>query len=375
MTDSTIYDTEIDIEPYTRLDEKPRLDSFFNKDGLLLRSYGWLAKNAIGIIILIHGLGSHARLTYLRHNVEIVDNNKAILKDGNNFYVYKDSWIEHFNKKGYSVFALDLQGHGLSDGWDNLKGNVKKFDDFAFDILQYITRIQESLAYGDNKDHATSSDNINRRINKRRLPAYIMGISMGGNIALRTLQLLGKSRSDANKRLNIKGCICLSGMISVRLLTSPGSPMYKLFLLPLSSIISDFFQNSRLISVLPSRRYPYINDILKFDRISIKGGITYRLGRELLNAMGNLDDDINHTPRNIPILFIHSKDDPLCHWRGTVSFYRRVKVRYKELHLLENMEHVLIVEPGNMKVLNIVFDWLTTISGGQIKQKPNDNQQ
>ncbi|CAG9479611.1 lysophospholipase, putative [Plasmodium vivax] len=375
MADSATYNKELDVKPYTRLDGEPRLDSFFNKDGLLLRTYGWLVRNAIGIIILIHGLGSHARLTFLRHNVEIVSKDKAILKDGNNFYVYKDSWIEHFNKSGYSVYALDLQGHGLSDGWDNLKANVKKFDDFAFDVLQYIAKIQDSLAYGDNKYGGTSSDNVNQRINKKRLPTYIVGMSMGGNIALRTLQLLGKSNSDANKRLNIKGCVSISGMISVELLTSPGSHTYQLIFLPLSNIISDIFQNSRLISVLPFQRYPYINDILKFDKIRFKGGITYRFGRELLNAMGNLDMDIEYTPRSIPILFIHSKDDPFCYWGGVVSFYNRLKVRYKELHLLENMEHVLTVEPGNMSVLNSVLEWLASISGGAVKDKPNDDQQ
>ncbi|CAI7718718.1 lysophospholipase, putative [Plasmodium vivax] len=375
MADSAMYNKELDVKPYTRLDGEPRLDSFFNKDGLLLRTYGWLVRNAIGIIILIHGLGSHARLTFLRHNVEIVSKDKAILKDGNNFYVYKDSWIEHFNKSGYSVYALDLQGHGLSDGWDNLKANVKKFDDFAFDVLQYIAKIQDSLAYGDNKYGGTSSDNVNQRINKKRLPTYIVGMSMGGNIALRTLQLLGKSNSDANKRLNIKGCVSISGMISVELLTSPGSHTYQLIFLPLSNIISDIFQNSRLISVLPFQRYPYINDILKFDKIRFKGGITYRFGRELLNAMGNLDMDIEYTPRSIPILFIHSKDDPFCYWGGVVSFYNRLKVRYKELHLLENMEHVLTVEPGNMSVLNSVLEWLASISGGAVKDKPNDDQQ
>ncbi|CAA9990285.1 lysophospholipase, putative [Plasmodium knowlesi strain H] len=375
MADSATYDGEIDIKPYTRLDGKPKLDSFFNKDGLLLRSYGWLVKNAIGIIILIHGLCSHARLNFLRHNVHIVSNDKAILKDGNNFYVYEDSWIEHFNKNGYSVYALDLQGHGLSDGWDNLKANVKNFDDFAYDVMQYIARIQDSLADDDSKDYTTSDGNVDQGINKKMLPTYIIGLSMGGNIALRILQLLGKSQIDANRRLNIKGCVSISGMISIELLTSPSSSTYQFFFLPLSNIISDFFQNSRLISVLPYQRYPYLNDILMFDKIRFKGGITYRFGRELLNAMSNLDRDIGHTLTSIPILFIHSKDDPFCYWRGVVSFYNRLRVRYKELHLLENMEHVLTLEPGNMRVLNSILDWLATIYGGVKEDQPNDDQQ
>ncbi|SBS95485.1 lysophospholipase, putative [Plasmodium ovale] len=501
MAEKIIYGEEINITP-NRLDGKPILDSFFNRDGLLLRTYGWLVRNAIGIILLIHGLGSHARLTFLRHNVEIVSNDKAIMKDGNNYYLYKDSWIEHFNKNGYSVYALDLQGHGLSDGWDNLKANVKAFDDFAFDIIQYINKIQDTLnvsddtatdststgthnnslsagtrsnsafadtnsnsacggtysnfahgdthsnfghdsthsnftrtgthnhsshdsrhshfanegmhshfahdgtishssydstysnfasggthrhsesgdtyshsAHGGTINHSSHDDTISHSsrdvkiTEKKMLPTYILGISMGGNIALRTLQILGKSRDDINKKLNIRGCVSVSGMISVELLTSPSSYTYKLFFLPLSNFISDFFPNARLIAILPFQRYPFIKDILKFDKIRFKEGITYRFGRELLKAMDNLDNDIDVTPKDIPVLFIHSKDDPFCYCRGAVSFYNRLNVNNKELHILQNMEHVLTVEPGNMDVLKRIMNWLTSLSEEEIRKK------
>ncbi|CAI7722527.1 lysophospholipase, putative [Plasmodium vivax] len=482
-----------------RLDGAPTLDSFYNKDGLLLRTYGWLVKNAIGIIILIHGLNSHVRFSFLRHNVDIVNYDKALLKDENNYYVYKDSWIEHFNKCGYSVYGIDLQGHGQSEGWGNLKVNVKQYDDLVYDVMQYIHEIHDKVSsYGDKsgdssssgderceevptvsnrnrgtflsvkeageesepsgknkgksssgkkcdksssdkksdkssnakkidksssgkksdkslivqksdksssskKDYRSSTSQLSddcsskhsdgsssqisdksptkRKTNKllsiadaggemifkkkkkkKALPTYIIGQSMGGNIALRTLQLLGKSNDERNKRLNIKGCISLSGMISIELMAaSPRSYKYSCFYLPFFKLFSCFFPRYRLINNMRYIRYKYMNDVARFDKIRYKKGITSRFGYELLKAMKILDRDMIYIPKDIPILFIHSKDDTLCYYRGVVSFFNRLKNDNKELHILENMEHMLTIEPGNENVLKKILTWLTNL--------------
>ncbi|SBS95397.1 lysophospholipase, putative [Plasmodium malariae] len=343
------------------VDGRPALDAFYNKDGLLLRTYGWLVKNAIGIIILIHGLNSHARFAFLRHNVDIVNNDKAVLRDEQNYYVYKDSWIEHFNKSGYSVYGIDLQGHGKSDGWRDLKVNIKSYDDLVYDVIEYINKIQEKLSVADETDSVISgSSNICKR---DALPTYIIGQSMGGNIALRTLQILGKSKGDIIKKLNIRGCISLSGMISIELMTaSPRSYKYSCFYLPFAKVISWCFPRFRILSKSRYTRFPYMNDILGMDKMRYKKGITSRFGHELLKAMKILDRDIRHIPKDIPILFIHSKDDTLCYYRGVVSFFNRLTNDKKELHILENMEHMLSVEPGNENVLKKIMNWLSELS-------------
>ncbi|SBS97850.1 PST-A protein [Plasmodium ovale curtisi] len=234
----------------------------------------------------------------MEHNVEIISKDKAILKDENNYYVYENSWVEHFNKNGYSVYSLDLQGHGQSDGWKNLSLNINEFDDLVYDVVQYIRKINENLLRlsDDISSVATCEDNIGC---KKLLPMYIIGQSMGGNIALRTLELLGKSKDNDNK-INIKGCISLSSMISFHKIEPP--------------------------------------------------------------AVNNLDNDMAHIPKDIPILLIHSKDDIFCHYKGTVSFYDRLDNENKELHTIENMEHGLTVEPGNEKILEKVIEWLSNLS-------------
>ncbi|EUD69572.1 hypothetical protein C922_00436, partial [Plasmodium inui San Antonio 1] len=86
----------------------------------------------------------------------------ALLKDENNYYIYKDSWIEHFNKSGYSVYGIDLQGHGQSDGYGNLKANVKEYDDMVYDVIQYINEIHDKVSsYGDNSADSSSSSDEN----------------------------------------------------------------------------------------------------------------------------------------------------------------------------------------------------------------------
>ncbi|ANQ05861.1 PST-A protein [Plasmodium coatneyi] len=328
-----------------------------------MRTYGWLVKNAIGIIILIHGLGSHARLTFLRHNIEIVNNDKAILKDGNNFYVYKDSWAQYFNKHGYSVFGLDLQGHGLSDGWDNLKAIVKEFDDFAYDVMQYIRNIQDSINGSNIHDNDGSlpfrADQI---CGRKALPTYLVGISMGGCIALRMLQILGKSHNRREGTgLYINGCISISPMIIAKKLPSRNSFLSQHVYLPLSKCIANWFPTVRLINKYPYKKNPYVKYIIEYDKIRSKEAITCRLGYELLRAIDNLDNDIKHMPEDVPVLIIYSKEDILCCYDGSLSFYDRLDVNNKEMHTLEDMEHTIIWEPGNEEVSKKIVDWIMSL--------------
>ncbi|SBT57414.1 PST-A protein [Plasmodium ovale wallikeri] len=346
------------------LDGRPTLGSFYNKDGLLLRTYGWLVKKAIGIIILIHGLNSHVRYSFLRHNVHIVNNNRAILKDGNNYYIYKDSWVEHLNKRGFSVYGIDLQGHGESEGWENLSLNVKEYDDLVYDVLQFIGKVQDTHSLTDNNDSLLP---YNRNMPRRRIspPIYIIGQSMGGNVALRALQLLGKYRHYYGD-LNIKGCVSLSGMISIGALGLPTSFRYNCFFVPLSRFFSDFLPTLRLLCELPYKRFQYVRDLGRYDRIRYRNGITCRFAYELIRAMLNLENDMKYIPRDIPILFIHSKKDKLCYCKGVVSFYNRLNNYNKELHVLEYMEHMLTLEPGNNYVLSKIIKWIESISAPKL---------
>ncbi|SCQ12747.1 lysophospholipase,putative [Plasmodium gaboni] len=348
------------------IDGGPKHDSFYNKDGLLLRNYSWIVKNAIGIIILVHGLYSHARLGFLKHNINIINNHEAVLNDSDNYYIYKDSWIEEFNKNGYSVYGLDMQGHGESDGYNDLKHHVNNFDDYVYDLLQYIMLINSSLSIEEEQNNIDKEDD-EQNINIRIPPIYLIGFSMGGNIVLRALEILGKSK-ELQHVLNIKGCISLSPMISVNRLGSIDSFQFNYFFKPLIKIASFLFRLMRLpfMDKIRLPNHSYVNDIYILDKIRFDKGMTFKLCYELIRGMQNLNDNINDIPEDIYLYFIHSMKDCVCYYEDSVSFFDRLYNNNKELLSIDDVDHVIPMEPGNEEVLKKIISWLSEV---QEKQK------
>ncbi|CDU17111.1 lysophospholipase, putative [Plasmodium yoelii] len=502
------------------LDGNPKVDYFYNKDGLLLKTYGWIVKKALGIVLLIHGLKGHARFTYLRPNAEVINNNEVLVIDNNNYYVYNGSWVEKFNQSGYSVYALDLQGHGESEGWANLRGHFKRFGDLVDDVIQYMNQIQDEIS-NENQTDDESHDIVTNK--KKRLPMYIVGHSMGGNIALRVLQVLNKSKeknlskiedtetykkgdtlvgdfiniydsdnedditnkvanvselidlnnvsndntigsvgdtycisndstydndsastttggSDSNNtsvstednviaststkdnviantstkdnviantstednviaststednvissintddnvisstsadgnnknddkyncmdKLNIKGCVSLSGMVSFERIAQPGTSLFNYLYLPITHFLSYIAPNMQTISELPYKSFPYVENLCKVDKYRHNGGITFKCVYELIKAMGALNDDINYIPKDIPLLFVHAKDDCICYYKGVKLFYDRVNSENKEFFPVENMDHSLTIEPGNEAIVEKIIDWICNL--------------
>ncbi|ETB62226.1 hypothetical protein YYC_00840 [Plasmodium yoelii 17X] len=349
-----------------KLDGKPKTDTFHNKNGLAIKTYAWEVKNPIAILFIIHGLSGNARLEYLKHNVILEGYEKAIVKDPDNFYIYKGSWVDEFNKKGISVYGLDLQGHGLSDGWENLKKHINEFDDMVYDVLQFINRVHDTLCLEKHKNDINNGDNTsslhNNIINTKLAPFYIMGQSMGGNIVMRLLETLGKSKDIAtnNNKINIKGAISLAGMISIEEVIN--KPSYKYFYLPFSKVLSTVFPSLRVIPQLYFKKFPFVNDIYSLDKNVCKKPITCKLGYELFKAVENLNNDINYFPKDVSLLFIHSKIDSACFFNGVQTFFNKIESDKKELFVLEDMDHVLTMEPGNELILKKVTEWILNLS-------------
>ncbi|VWU50289.1 lysophospholipase, putative [Hepatocystis sp. ex Piliocolobus tephrosceles] len=341
-----------------RLDGNPKIDYFHNKDNLLIRTYAWQVKDPIGALFLVHGFNSHVRFEYMKHNVTIENNEKVTIKDINNFYIYENSWIDHINKKGFSVYAMDLQGHGESEGYKNMKLNVRKFDDFVYDYIQYMNRIHDTLCLVNIKSNDNTS--IHDNITSTKIPPfYLMGLSMGGNIVYRTLELLNKSKDSYNK-LNIKGCVSLAGMLSIDILLK--KPIFKYFLLPFSKVFATIIPYFRVGPGIQLKRFAFVQELFKIDTyVSSKPG-TCNLQYECLNAIKNINNDINYIPENIPLLFIHSKEDSLCDYEGVKEFYNKIKSKNKEFFTLEGMDHMITMEPGYENVMNKVIELLTKTS-------------
>ncbi|CAD2089793.1 lysophospholipase, putative [Plasmodium vinckei lentum] len=406
-----------------KLDGDPKIGWLCNKNGLLLKTYGWVVQNAIGIILLLHGLKSHTRLTFMRINLKMPDNNGGLIVDTNNYYIYKDSWIENFNQNGYSVYALDFQGHGESQSLGNLRGDFNYYDDLVDDVIQYMNQIQDEIS-NDNQIHDESYNIVPTK--KKRLPIYIIGHSMGGGIAIRILQLLRKEKEnninsgDANNykkgkaildnstnineidndmyymnnstdygadnscastsatinaivngkdegcynyldKLNIKGCVSLSGMMRLKTPFGSGNKSFKYFYLPITNFMSRVAPHTLISSESCYKRSEYVANICKYDKFRNNTGVKFKCVSELMKAMITLNRDINYMPPNIPILFVHSKDDNICCYKGTASFHNKAKVKKKELHTVDDMGHAITSEPGNEDILKKIIDWISDV--------------
>ncbi|SCL91772.1 lysophospholipase, putative [Plasmodium chabaudi chabaudi] len=394
----------------SNLDGNPKIGWFCNKNGLLIRTYGWLVKNAIGIILLIHGFKAHARLIFMRINLKMPDSNEGLVVDTNNYYIYKDSWIEKFNQNSYSVYALDLQGHGESQSFENIRGNFNCFDDLVDDVMQYMNQIQDEIS-NDNQMNDEPHNIVTTK--KKKLPMYVVGYSMGATIALRILQLLGEEKedninagdennykkcksildnsTDVNElgndmnnyndygsdnscasgnhegrynyldKLNIKGCVSISGMMRMKTPLNTGNKTHKYLYLPIINFLSRVAPHILIPPITGYKKSEYIINVCKHDKFINDNGTKFKCFAELIKAMLTLDSNINYIPKDIPILFVHSKDDSICHYKGSVSFYNKVNASGNELYPVDGMNHSTLTQPGNEEILKKVIDWISNL--------------
>ncbi|SOV25487.1 lysophospholipase,putative [Plasmodium sp. DRC-Itaito] len=352
--------TESDIIYDENTKDRAVVSSFCNKDGLNIKSYSWVVKKALGIIILIHGLASHLRFGFLNKNAKIISNDHAVLIDGDNYFVYEGSWIEKLNQNGYSVYGLDLQGHGESDGYQNLMLHIKNYDDYIYDLIDFIKRVKKSSILESRKErNALDNEQIETLENP---PIYIAGFSMGANIMLRAMELLNNANDDLITKGHIKGLVSLAGMFSIKRVGSIDSFKYKYFTSPSMNVLSSLRPTTRLSKNTKGyKRFPYINDLISFDKVRYDGTITNKLAYALMNSVVTLNKNMDSIPKNIPILFIHSKTDNICTYEDALSFFNKLNNKNKEIYTLENMSHVITLEPGNEKALNKMIKWLKNI--------------
>ncbi|KAL7479605.1 hypothetical protein ACHAW6_005356, partial [Cyclotella cf. meneghiniana] len=93
-------------------------------------------------------------------------------------------------KNGFTVYALDLPGHGLSPG-----------------TRGYLTGVNDLIEDGVAVARHAKTDAISSN-NRKSLPLFLLGSSMGGSIALKVAQRLG---SDF-----VRGVVMLAPMLSLK---------------------------------------------------------------------------------------------------------------------------------------------------------------
>ena len=266
--------------------------TFEGAGGVRLFSQYWKQQNPKAVLIIVHGLKDH----------------------GGRY----ESLGEQLAGHGYAVFALDLRGHGKSEGE---RAFVRSFDEYLQDLEIFHERVR----------HMESGR-----------PLFIFGHSMGGAIAL----LYTLTRKPA-----------ISGL----LLSAPALKVPS----NISSLLVWF--TKRIGGIAPKRPVLKLDNNLftrDADFLATMNGDPLidnkphpaRTAAELLRAIERIQKTMSTL--DIPILVMHGTDDKITNPEGSQQLEDVAISRDKTLKLYQGHYHDLLHDLGNSTVSDDLLRWL-----------------
>lgn len=261
---------------------------------ITLYTQAWLPKNAPKAIVIVqHGFCEHS---------------------GRYSHV-----AEHFVNKGYAVYALDLRGHGQSQG---KRIYIDVFERHIEDFTRFVYWVQH---------------------HNPNTPVFVLAHSMGGTIAT-----LWATQNPPD----ISGLI-LSGAALQIIAKVPK------ILIALSDIISKYlphlptvrFNNPDALS-----RDPTITAQRTKDPLIYHGRIPARSGSELLKGAQQAHQNLEKI--TLPLLILHGTNDSIISPQGSQEIQDRAESQDKTLIFYEDFRHEILNEPERGRVLNDIENWI-----------------
>ena len=264
------------------------------EDKLDLVLYSSSVKNPRAVIFLVHGMGEHAKR-----------------------YAHV---IEYFKNVNIATVAIDLRGHGNSEGQ---RGHMPSFDHMMHDLTLSLAHVTNDY---------------------KGIPVILYGHSMGGNLILNYLL----RNSDG-----IIGAIATGPYL--RLGFDP--PKWKVLLAKLSANVYPALSQPTGLERVALARSPqiideYENDPLVHDRMTASFFIN--IHQAGINAIARSKE------LEIPILLMHGSEDRLTSPEGSKDFHANAGSNVT-FHLLEGLYHEVHNEPEKNQVFKIQFEWIEAL--------------
>lgn len=224
----------------------------------------------------------------------------------------------HFTARGYAVCALDLPGHGRSEGTRTFIPRFSEHLDTVEDLLQ---QVQEQFA---------------------GKPVFLLGHSMGGLIS--TAYLLRNQQAFAG--------LVLSGVAILTPMQPPGWQMMVIRLLSaLLPKLGALQLDANGVSRDPAVVADYISDPLNYG-----GKVCARTVAELFATMEEVKD--NAQSIKLPMLILHGGEDSMAAPEGSTLLHERAGSADKTLHIYPGLYHEIFNEPEQLDIFQEVLDWL-----------------
>eukprot|EP00742_Colponemidia_sp_Colp-10_P001086 GILJ01001176.1.p1 GENE.GILJ01001176.1~~GILJ01001176.1.p1 ORF type:complete len:323 (-),score=35.94 GILJ01001176.1:93-1013(-) len=271
---------------------------FRNAQGLQMLATKWLpAEKVEAVVFIAHGFGEY----------------------GGRYHEF----ARRLTAINCAVFALDHQGHGLSEGE---RAYWTRFDDLVHDFIQFIQKYDSQ--------HDAS------------LPRFLFGHSMGGTVA--TLV--------ANRRIRAWSGVILSApalTVDPKLATP--------FLIKLATYLSRKAPKMALKKIplkFLSRNKANVRKY-KTDPLIYKGGMKARPGIEMFHALKACQTSFSSI--DWPFLVCHGDADKVTSPDGSRDLFETASSPDKTHRSYDGMYHELFqeLEPDTEKVYADILDWLT----------------
>eukprot|EP00923_Selenidium_pygospionis_P002528 GHVN01003919.1.p1 GENE.GHVN01003919.1~~GHVN01003919.1.p1 ORF type:complete len:373 (-),score=47.98 GHVN01003919.1:320-1438(-) len=313
--------------------------------GMNLQVYKWNNHGPQkGVVVLVHGLYSHARHGWFKW----VAKNEKVAGDSlclNPVMKLKleGSWVDMLLRKGYTVIAYDQQGFGLSEGWQGHRGSVEQFDHYAKDAQLVLSHARKCVC----ESPAT--------------PITFIGSSLGGAVCLRMLQL--------KHSIPVDSVVLLAPMLMI-----PGTPPTWLASPALS--VAKAFHPHGFMSPRQPQDTRDLEAAFVSDPLTFKGGLRYSMAKACFNgAQLTLEGADGVTSANVQsVLAIHSEIDQVIDVRGSQLLLTRLdasvasRSRLVVLSKEQGFNHSLSMEyPGAVAIMQIVLDHLD--KNGNVKNR------
>ena len=228
-----------------------------------------------------------------------------------------------FADAGIATVALDLPGHGRSDG---KRGHVRDFQEYTDALGALLT--------------------LTRQVNPD-IPFVLFGHSMGGLIAADFLL----QHQDEFAAAVLTGPAIqapkqpATAVLLINRLIATVAPRLGVMQLDASGVSRD-----------PQVVIAYENDPLVFH-----GKVSARLVTELFAAMDRVI--ANAAVIRLPLLIMHGSEDMLTAVEGSQLLHEKVSSGDKQIVIYDGLYHEILNEPERTKVMADILRWLETRNG------------
>jgi len=285
-----------------------------NPQGLQLQCYKWEVQQPKALLFGAHGYLVHARFEFLRSEVP-----------GGARDVYEGTWLEAFNKQGWSFYAVDHQSHGRSEGLKpQLRSYFESVEDIVDDFIQVVKHFSQQHP---------------------GVPVVLLGQSLGGCIAVRAAEKAPKLATVL---------IALAPMLSLKGLSRQGcNPI----LIPVSRLLNMVGPTWPLGTHQKNTKFPTLQQEVDGDPLCYHEKTRVRSGIACLNACKMVQAELHKV--ECAVITFQSKADTQVDPDSSELLIEKASSSVKRLIWKNNMWHQIMQEPGNEEVLPEVIDFIS----------------